>query len=66
MPQDKVAFTLGQIVYFRLKPESAGMVTGIIFRSSGTSYLVTWSDFEERSHFECEITSEKSYIDTPE
>ena len=66
MSHDKVTFTLGQIVYFRIKPESPGMITGILFRSCGISYLVTWGDFEERGHYACELTNEKNYIDTPE
>ena len=40
---DTVSFTLGQVVYLKTKTEHAGMVTGILFRPNGHSYLVTWS-----------------------
>jgi len=59
---DKVKYALGQILYFRIKPEVSGMVTAITFRPNGVSYGVTWSnDMAERSHFECELTDEKAY-----
>ena len=59
---NKAKYALGQIVYFRLKPEVTGMVTAITFRPNGASYGVTWSsDMTEKNHYECELTDEKSY-----
>ncbi len=59
---DKVKYALGETVWLRLKPEVAGMVTAIIFRPNGVSYYVTWSsDMTERSHYECELTTERSF-----
>ena len=59
---DTVSFTLGQVVYLKTKTEHGGMVTGILFRPNGHSYLVTWShDFTERYHFEVELTAEKTF-----
>lgn len=56
----RAAFGFGQVVYLRIKPESCGMVTGVYFRPSGVCYAVTWShDFTERTHFECELTTER-------
>ncbi len=62
MKTDFVKFSLGQVVYLKLKPENAGLVTGILFRPSGHLYYVTWSsDCGEKSHFELELTEEKNY-----
>ena len=61
LKMDKVKFTLGQTVYLAIHGASVGMVTGIVFRPIGVSYYVTWSDFTERSHYECELTDEKTY-----
>jgi hypothetical protein len=60
---DKVKFTLGQTVYLSINAASVGMITGIVFRPIGVSYYVTWGDFTERSHYECELTDEKTYAD---
>lgn len=60
---DTVKFTLGQTIYFKVKPEHVGMVTGILYRHTGVIYLVTWGhDMAERYHYECELTSEKSFV----
>jgi len=61
MNTEKVVFILGQIVYMRINQDMEGMVTGITFRPSGVTYEVTWSDFEERVHFECELVTEKTF-----
>jgi len=59
---DTLSFALGQTVYLKLRSDAAGMVTGILFRPSGHSYLVTWaSDMSERYHYECELTLEKAF-----
>lgn len=55
-------FTIGSTVYFKLKPETAGMITGILQRANGKIYLVTWSnDLTERYHAEIELTDEKTF-----
>ena len=58
---DKVKFNLAQTVYLVIDGESSGMVTGIVFRPIGVTYYVTWADFNERSHYECELTAEPNY-----
>jgi hypothetical protein len=67
MTTDALTYSMGQIVYLKLKPDVAGMVTGILFRPSGHGYYVTWSsDTAERYHFDCELTKEKSFAATEE
>lgn len=63
---DALSFSLGQVVYLKVKPDAAGMVTGILFRPTGHSYLVTWAaDAGERYHWEMELTCEKSFVMQP-
>lgn len=58
----KLSFQLGQEIYHRANPEERrGIITGIIFRPTGATYLVTWDDMEERYHFECELTDTKHF-----
>lgn len=60
---DALKYSIGQIVYAKIKPDVSGMVTAIVFRARGYSYWVTWSnDMSERSHDEVELTYEKSYV----
>lgn len=67
MTTDTLTYALGQTVYLKLKPDIAGMVTGILFRPYGHMYLVTWSsDISERYHFDLELTKEKSFAATEE
>jgi len=61
MNTDNVVYNLGQVVYSVVSPETVGVVTGILFRPDGISYQVTWGDFEERSHYDCELTPEANY-----
>jgi hypothetical protein len=58
---DKVKFELGQIVYRKIKPGEPIMVTGIMFRQSGTTYWCTTQNDAETSFYECELTAEKSF-----
>lgn len=63
MKTDAVAYSLGQTIYLKQKPDIAGMITGIMFRPNGFGYYVTWSsDLAERFHYEIELTLEKGYI----
>lgn len=51
---------IGQIVWLKVQPEMKGMITGIIVRSGPSiSYLITWNDGEESTHYEIEVTEEK-------
>ena len=60
---DAVIFILGQTVYMKVKPDSQGMVTGIMFRMNGISVWVTWAhDMTERWHADGELTSEKAFV----
>lgn len=59
MNADKVTFQIGQVVSLVINPNVTGMITGITFRQSGVTYEVTWDDFEERAHTECELTADK-------
>lgn len=64
--KDSVKFHLGQIIYSVLNVEFTGQITGILFRSNGPSYLVTWSnDLNEKYHSECELSSEKQFSNAP-
>jgi len=57
-----IAFSIGQIVYLKIKAEVPGMVTGILVRPTGPLFLVTWSsDMTERYHYAVELTAEKSF-----
>lgn len=59
---ETVKFTIGQIVYSKINSEFTGQITGICFRDSGVSYLVTWSnDLNEKWHAEFELTAEKQF-----
>ena len=61
-------FVLGQTVYQRVAPESSGIVTGLLYRPGGAPlYLVTWNVErapEETQHWECELTSDKTFEGT--
>ena len=60
MPTPK--FEFGQIVYLKVDKEDGGMVTGYLIRpNGGLVYLVTWSNAEEKDHWEIELTGEKDY-----
>lgn len=64
MKTDAVEFTLGQIVYRKLVPGEAGMVTGILFQPTGHVFHVTWgANAEEAAHFAIELTAEKSFAE---
>jgi len=61
MNVDKVKFELGQTVYFKMDPEMSGIVTEIIFNANGVIYGISWADFEDRRHYEVELTAEKTF-----
>lgn len=53
------AYQLRDIVYLRVCDEKErGMVTGIVTRENGVTYLVSWPNREETSHFAFELSSE--------
>jgi len=54
-------FQIGDIVYMKVAPEDAGMVTGYEVRPTGVAYYVTWADAEEQRHFAVELTADKSF-----
>ena len=54
-------FQIGDIVYMKVAPEDAGMVTGYLIRPTGVSYAVTWADADEKFHFAVELTADKSF-----
>lgn len=58
---DTVKFQLGDIVYLKIRPDDAGMVTGIMFRPGIVIYKVTWSFAGECDHYDLELTTEKQY-----
>ena len=63
MSKDTVKFELGQIVYRKILPDVAGIVTGILFRPHGVCYYTKFADEkEEGSSWECELTAEKSFV----
>lgn len=55
-----LAFHLGQTVYHRLAGEDRepGIVTGIMIRPGSVSYLVTWPNRVEQSHYAMELSTE--------
>ena len=61
MYNESVKFSLGQLVYYRTNDARVGIVTGIVYRSSGVFYWVTWDDQVERTHFDVELSEEKVY-----
>ena len=58
---DSVKFNLGEIVYMVIKPEQAGMITGLLFRPFGVLYFVTWGGANETTHYDIELTTEKTF-----
>ena len=58
---DQVKFNFGEVVYRKVNPEATGVVTGIVFRPTGTAYLVTWGDGEETPCYDFELTTERSF-----
>ena len=58
---DTLGFHLGETVYLRVNTDQVGMITGIVFRPNGIAYYATFADGQERTHFECELTTEKTY-----
>ena len=57
----KPKFSIGQIVFHKAGGEEAGIITGVTFRSTSFTYLVTWADREEAEHYEFELTTEKEF-----
>lgn len=58
---DSVKFNLGEIVYLKIKPEEAGMITGLLFRPHSVSYYVTWGNANETTHYDIELTTKKRF-----
>jgi len=59
---DAVKFDLGQIVYRKIIPDVAGIITGITFRPTGVVYLCTFADqSDEIACYDIELTIEKNY-----
>jgi hypothetical protein len=52
---------MGDVVYLRVDQSETGMVTGIVQRPAGYTYLVSWHDRTESEHSCIELTSEKTY-----
>jgi hypothetical protein len=53
--KDAVLFQLGQTVYHKAD-QKKGIITGIVFRSIGIVYIVTWAGQEDKYHYEIELT----------
>lgn len=50
----------GQRLYLRANSDFVGLVTGYVFRpGTSISYLIAWSDGDEREHWDFELTAEK-------
>lgn len=65
MGSDIVKFKLGEVVHLVVDDECIGMITGIVYRPNGISYMVTWRDAGEATHFTCELTTEKTFSEKP-
>lgn len=59
---DSVKFNHGDLVYLKVRPDEAGMVTGILFRPQSITYWVTWGNSNEAPHYDIELTKEKSFV----
>jgi len=54
-----LTYDIGDVVYHRLADERRrGLVTGVLLRPTGQSYLITWPDQGESSHYAIELSSE--------
>jgi hypothetical protein len=53
--KDAVLFQLGQIVYHKAD-QKKGVITGIVFRSIGVVYIVTWAGQGDSYHYDIELT----------
>jgi hypothetical protein len=52
-------YAFGQVVYHRMSGDkSPGMVTGFHVRATSVLVAVTWSDRQESSHYDFELTTE--------
>ena len=58
---DSVKFSLETFVYMKVKPDTPGMITGVLFRPCGVLYYVTWGNAEETYHHEIELTTDKTF-----
>lgn len=55
-------FRLQEKVYLVNDPDQlAGFVTGLIFRVGGFTYEVSWGDRTESTHFDFELSQDKSW-----
>jgi hypothetical protein len=55
----RLDYDIGDVVYHRLADERRrGLVTGILVRPSGCSFLITWADHVESTHFAMELSGE--------
>lgn len=51
----------GTILYLRVAPEGAGMVTGYLYRPNNTLlYVISWGDKEDE-RWESELTEDKTF-----
>lgn len=54
-----LTYDLGDVVYHRLaESPRKGLVTGVLLRPTGHSYLVTWPDHGELAHYAMELSTE--------
>lgn len=49
------AFDIGDIVRLRANDEVHGVVTGVVRREGGWTYIVAWPETGEQEHYSCEI-----------
>ncbi len=55
-PTLKTRFGLGDLVYLKAATEPhRGMITGIMHRTTGYVYEVSWEDTSSNNHFEMEL-----------
>ncbi len=60
----KPKFNISQIVYHKLDPERAGIITAITFRPNTLVYSVVWNSehLDESFHYDFEITPDRSFV----
>ena len=63
MNLDTVKFSLGQIVYRKLKPDEPVQITGIMFRPNGHVYYLNDAEADDMVCYECELQPERGFVE---
>lgn len=62
MNTDAVRYHVGQTIYRRVKPEMAGLITGVVYRERHVEFLASFGDNDcERTYQAIELTPQREY-----